>query len=404
MSSSALSASSVSATCACSMPTDGLCGGGGADDIRTPTARRTRRCLSCAPCSAPGALGTGRCVRAARRRRGTAFCRSRARVRAQGVSEQDRARPRERCGRAPPAGTDARVLRLLRLAFVGTCALAARTDRAAVSSQRDCKHRPRGARRKPYPREDWLGADVSAREGRSSSSGRTVSPGCSRSPPSCAAGTIRRPSPGWRRCHRSRRSGCESRGLAAEALLPDPRREHSQTAFAFGLTTTGTRGRQRCDARAAESRVRDTTSRTATVRSCTSFGEDFCRPASRGGFMRRISPERNSRDGSRFLPGIPHAANADWLAPASNGAQIPSCAIDGLNLSRAWMLEGIASGLPKTIGAQPPCRRRLRACHRRAPRGDRRALRGGHWLGTFATSSRRGPAYELQDQRPGKRP
>jgi hypothetical protein len=60
--------------------------------------------------------------------------------------------------------------------------------------------------------------------------------------------------------------------------------------------------------------------------------------------------------------------------------------IDGLNLSRAWMLEGIASGLPK---GDP----RIRALKAAATAHAAAALpavtgehyEGGHWLGTFAT-------------------
>jgi hypothetical protein len=59
--------------------------------------------------------------------------------------------------------------------------------------------------------------------------------------------------------------------------------------------------------------------------------------------------------------------------------------IDGLNLSRAWMLEGIAHGLP-------PADRRSAALAAAAARHREAALpavtgehyEGGHWLGTFA--------------------
>ena len=59
--------------------------------------------------------------------------------------------------------------------------------------------------------------------------------------------------------------------------------------------------------------------------------------------------------------------------------------LDGLNLSRAWMLEGIATALP-------PCDRRIAVL--RAAADEHRAVAlptvsgehyaGGHWLGTFA--------------------
>ena len=60
--------------------------------------------------------------------------------------------------------------------------------------------------------------------------------------------------------------------------------------------------------------------------------------------------------------------------------------LDGLNLSRAWMLEGIASGLP----AGDPRRAALdeaAAVHRVSGlvsvTGEH--YEGGHWLGSFAT-------------------
>jgi hypothetical protein len=59
--------------------------------------------------------------------------------------------------------------------------------------------------------------------------------------------------------------------------------------------------------------------------------------------------------------------------------------LDGLNLSRAWMLEGIAHGL------EPGDRRvavlqALAASHGRAalPAVTGEHYEGGHWLGTFA--------------------
>jgi hypothetical protein len=59
--------------------------------------------------------------------------------------------------------------------------------------------------------------------------------------------------------------------------------------------------------------------------------------------------------------------------------------LDGLNLSRAWMLEGIASGLPKDD-------KRLTSILATADAHKRAGLaavtgehyEGGHWLGSFA--------------------
>jgi hypothetical protein len=60
--------------------------------------------------------------------------------------------------------------------------------------------------------------------------------------------------------------------------------------------------------------------------------------------------------------------------------------LDGLNLSRAWMLEGIASALSKN-DTRLAAIRAAAAAHRRAGlaavTGEH--YEGGHWLGSFAT-------------------
>ena len=89
-----------------------------------------------------------------------------------------------------------------------------------------------------------------------------------------------------------------------------------------------------------------------------------------------------------FLPRIPHAANADWLAPGivTDRSDPKLAHIDGLNLSRAWMLEGIASGLPKH-DPRTAALAAAAAAHAAAalPAVTGEHYEGGHWLGTFAT-------------------
>jgi hypothetical protein len=59
--------------------------------------------------------------------------------------------------------------------------------------------------------------------------------------------------------------------------------------------------------------------------------------------------------------------------------------LDGLNLSRAWMLEGIAAGLPADDLRVPALKAAARS-HREAGllavTGEH--YEGGHWLGTYA--------------------
>ena len=89
----------------------------------------------------------------------------------------------------------------------------------------------------------------------------------------------------------------------------------------------------------------------------------------------------------QFLPQVPGNGSAAWLQPEkSTDPSDPKLAhIDGLNLSRAWMLEGIASGLPRTdprLAALAKCAAAHRSAGLAAVTGEH--YEGGHWLGSFA--------------------
>ena len=104
--------------------------------------------------------------------------------------------------------------------------------------------------------------------------------------------------------------------------------------------------------------------------------------------MRRVqSPAVFGRWLSSFLPGLSVKADADWLNPAlvTDRADPKLAHIDGLNLSRAWMLEGIARGL-EAGDRRVPVLLALAARHRQAalPEVTGERYEGGHWLGTFA--------------------
>jgi hypothetical protein len=118
-------------------------------------------------------------------------------------------------------------------------------------------------------------------------------------------------------------------------------------------------------------------------------GEDFLSPSlSEADVMRRVlSPAEFATWLKEFMPQIPTTPNADWLpVTVSPDRSDPKLAhLDGLNLSRAWMLEGIIFALP----ADDPRRPALAAtadAHRRAGlaavTGEH--YEGGHWLGSFA--------------------
>jgi hypothetical protein len=127
-------------------------------------------------------------------------------------------------------------------------------------------------------------------------------------------------------------------------------------------------------------------------------GQDFLSPAlAEADLMRRVlEPGAFARWLEDFLPEIPAGGyEGVWLPVAivTDRSDGKLAHLDGLNLSRAWMLEGIAQGLDR---ADPRRRSLLEAAgaHREAGfaavTGEHYA--GGHWLGTYAMylASRRG--------------
>jgi len=118
-------------------------------------------------------------------------------------------------------------------------------------------------------------------------------------------------------------------------------------------------------------------------------GEDFLSPClGEADLMRRVLPSNEFARWLRsFLPQISPAKNGSWLQPVvSPDPSDPKLAhLDGLNLSRAWMLEGIAAGLPKGDKRLPMIRAAAEE-HRRAGLAavTGKHYEGGHWLGSFA--------------------
>jgi len=181
--------------------------------------------------------------------------------------------------------------------------------------------------------------------------------------------------------------------------------EHDQTAFGLGVILDY-----------ARSTKNDSLARLATDSAKKFFladkncplnyepsGEDFLSPClAEADVMRRVlSQGEFAKWLKEFLPQIPEgtlqgkAATANWLpVTVSPDPSDPKLAhLDGLNLSRAWMLEGIASVLP----ADDPRRPALSAAadeHRRAGMAAVTGAHyeGGHWLGSFAVylTTRRG--------------
>ena len=118
-------------------------------------------------------------------------------------------------------------------------------------------------------------------------------------------------------------------------------------------------------------------------------GEDFYSPClAEADFMRRVlGPDAFARWLTGFLPDIPPVPGRLWLEPAAVGDRSdPKLAhTDGLNLSRAWMLEGIAGGLPAS-DHRVPTLRAVAQLHRDAalPEVTGDHYEGGHWLAAFA--------------------
>jgi hypothetical protein len=119
-------------------------------------------------------------------------------------------------------------------------------------------------------------------------------------------------------------------------------------------------------------------------------GEDFLSPClEEADLMRRILPPKPFAawlDG--FLPELPTTAAGDWLTPGivTDPTDGKLAHLHGLNLSRAWALEGIAGGLPEgdaRRGALLASAGTHRARGLAAVSGEHYA--GSHWLGTFAT-------------------
>lgn len=167
---------------------------------------------------------------------------------------------------------------------------------------------------------------------------------------------------------------------------------HNQTAFAFGLMLDYART------------VGNTALETALTDKILAFhrddvhcplayepsGEDFLSPClMEADLMRRVLPRADyARWLTTFMPDIPIDGRGDWLAPgvvldASDGKLVH---LDGVNLSRAWALEGMAYALPEG-DERIPALLASAALHRDvgvAAVSDEH-YSGSHWLASFAT-------------------
>ena len=164
--------------------------------------------------------------------------------------------------------------------------------------------------------------------------------------------------------------------------------EHSQTAFAMGLMLDWARA------------VGDGAFERLLVARAESFygedrgwnlafepgGQDFLSPGlAEADLMRRVLPRAAFAEWlGGFLPGVGEDFD---LQPAvvTDKSDGKLAHLDGLNLARAWMLDGVAQGLgPDDLRwvAVSRCARSHREAGLAAVTGEH--YEGGHWLGSFA--------------------
>ena len=158
--------------------------------------------------------------------------------------------------------------------------------------------------------------------------------------------------------------------------------EHSQTAFALGLILdSGAGGEPFAKMIKDRARAFFLSDRNCPV-AYEPSGEDFLSPClAEADLMRRVLPQDEFAAWlAKFLPSM-------TLAPAvvTDPSDPKLAHLDGLNLSRAWMLEGIASAL-----AEGDKRNTLMAASQAHAKAGLASVtgehyEGGHWLGSFAT-------------------
>jgi hypothetical protein len=167
--------------------------------------------------------------------------------------------------------------------------------------------------------------------------------------------------------------------------------EHNQTAFALGviLDCARVKNDERLAKLAADSARKFYLSDKNCPLAYEPSGEDFLSPClGEADVMRRVLTQTEFAKWLKdFLPQISSEGNTTWLRPVvSPDPSDPKLAhLDGLNLSRAWMLEGIASALPPDDPRQSALASTAEA-HRRAGLAAVTGAHyeGGHWLGSFA--------------------
>ncbi|MFK8029942.1 MAG: DUF2891 domain-containing protein [Gammaproteobacteria bacterium] len=166
---------------------------------------------------------------------------------------------------------------------------------------------------------------------------------------------------------------------------------HNQSAFAFGLMLDYARtvGNETFEALLVDkSRLFHLNDKDCPLEYEPS-GEDFLSPClMEADLMRRVLPQADfSRWLDGFLPDLPRDGSSDWLTPgvvrdATDGKLVH---LDGVNLSRAWALLGIAASLDDTDTRKPSL---IEAAEIHQETGIAAVsdthYSGSHWLASFA--------------------
>jgi len=167
--------------------------------------------------------------------------------------------------------------------------------------------------------------------------------------------------------------------------------EHSQTAFSFGLMLDWARatGENKLQSlllsRSRDFYLKDRACPLAYEPS----GEDFLSPCvAEADLMRRVLPHDRFGDWlDGFLPGLARGEPATLVAPArvSDRTDPHIVHLDGLNLSRAWSMTGIANALPpgdpRAVTLELAAKRHVDAGLAGLDGAD---YMGAHWLASFA--------------------
>ncbi|GJM10264.1 MAG: hypothetical protein DHS20C11_25400 [Lysobacteraceae bacterium] len=168
--------------------------------------------------------------------------------------------------------------------------------------------------------------------------------------------------------------------------------EHSQTAFAFGLIRDWAVqvGDDDMVALIDQKSIAFYGQDTHCPLAYEPGGQDFLSPClAEADLMRRVlDQDQFSSWLDGFLPVLGIAKTGDWLplARITDRKDGKLAHLDGLNLSRAWMLEGIASALSDDDPRGTPLMAAAKQHREAGLEGVATAhYAGSHWLGSFAT-------------------